>query len=114
MGKGLSRLVQAQYASEEIHGLNLHKGMDKKTHQQFMDDMMLMGHPSVHEARAFKRGLKLFAKDLGLVVNIDKSQVFFLNTTSIVQRNIVRTMGFAKVFLRPQNVLHSCYSACPK
>ena len=37
--------------------------------------MMLMGHP---------------------LVNADKLQVFFLNTTPIVHRNIVRNLGFTK------------------
>ena len=57
---------------------------------------MLMGHPLVQEAQALKRTLKIFTKDLGLTVNADKSQVFFLNTTPIVHRNIVRNLGFTK------------------
>ena len=79
-----------------IRGLSLHEGMEKQTHQQFMDDTMLMGHPSVQEARAFKRSLTLFSKASGLAVNAAKYQVFFLNTTPITQTNIVRIWGFTK------------------
>ena len=51
----------------------LDEGMEKQTHQQFMDDTMLMGHPSVQEARAFKKRLRLFIEALGLEFNADKS-----------------------------------------
>ena len=83
MAEGLTRLIQAQTSKGEIRGLNLHRGMDKQTHQQFVDDAMLMGHPSVQEARDFKRCLTLFAKALGLEVNPEKSQVFFFNTPRV-------------------------------
>ena len=47
--------------------------MDPQTHQQFVDDTMLMGHPSVQEAQSFKKSLNLFAKASGLEVNPNKS-----------------------------------------
>ena len=70
--------------------------MDPQTHQQFFDDTMLMGHPSVQEARSFKKFLSLFAKASDLAVNPAKSQVFFLNTSPATQRNILYILGFAK------------------
>ena len=57
---------------------------------------MLMGHPSVQEARAFKSSLYLFAKASGLAVNAEKYQVFFFNTPIVTQRNIGRISGFPK------------------
>ena len=75
-------------------GLTLHEDMEKQTHQQFVDDTMLMGHPLVQEASAFKKSLTLFAKPYRLAVNAEKSQVFFLNMAPILQRNIVRILGF--------------------
>ena len=57
---------------------------------------MLMGHPSVQEARSFKKGLDLFAQASGLVVNPNKSQVFFVNTPPTTQRNILRVLGFSR------------------
>ena len=66
MAEGLRNLFNVQSSRGEIHGINLHEGMDKQTHQQFMDDMMLMGHPSVQEAQAFKKILMIFARALGI------------------------------------------------
>ena len=43
--EGLSRLIKAQAGQGRIRGLYFYEGMDKQTHQQFVDDMMLMGHP---------------------------------------------------------------------
>ena len=71
--EGLSKLVQAQAEVGRIRGLVLHEDMEKKTHQQFVDDTMLMGHPSVQEARAFKSIMSLFDKVSSLVVNAEKS-----------------------------------------
>ena len=45
--EGLSRLIKAQAGQGRIRGLSFYKGMEKQTHQQFMDDTMLMGHPLV-------------------------------------------------------------------
>ena len=67
--EGLSNIIQAKEEASRIRGLVLHKYMKKQTHQQFMDDTMLMGHPSIQEARAFKSSLSLFAKASSLAVN---------------------------------------------
>ena len=57
---------------------------------------MLIRHPSVQEVRSFKKCLTLFARASGLVVNPNKSQIFFMNTDIITQRNIIRILGFSK------------------
>ena len=96
MVEGLSRLLQSKAECGELHGIRLIDSMDAQTHQQFVDDTMLMEHPSVQEARSFKSCLNLFAKAFGLVVNQAKSQVFFLNTAPASQRNILHILGFSK------------------
>ena len=68
---------------------------------------MLMGHPSVQEAHSFKKILNLFARASGLVVNTKNLRSFFMNTTPIVQRNIVRILGFS------QGVMPSKYLGVP-
>ena len=83
MVEGLSHLLQSKAKSGELRGIHLMDTMDAQTHQQFIDDTMLMGHPSVQEARSFKKCLTLFTKALGLVVNPNKSQIFFMNTDRI-------------------------------
>ena len=75
-------------------GINLHDGSDKKTHQHFVHNMMLMGHPSVKVTEGFKKCLSIFSKASGLEVNNEKYQVLFFNTPWISQRNILRILGF--------------------
>ena len=96
MAVGLNRLIQTQVESGELKGLRFHDGMDPQTHQQFVDDTMLKGHPLVQEARSFKKSMTLFAKASGLALNPNKSQVFFLNTTPATQRNIIWILGFSR------------------
>ena len=81
MAEALSRLIVAQVERGEIHGIKAHEGASSQTHQQFVDDTMLMGHPSIQEARSFKKSLDLFVRASGLAFNPNKSEVFFVNTT---------------------------------
>ena len=50
MAEGLSRLIAAQVDRGTICGVKAHEGASSQTHQQFVDDTMLMGHASVQEA----------------------------------------------------------------
>ena len=50
VAEGLSRLIHAQAGLGRIRGISFCEGMGKQTHQQFVDDTMLMGNPSVQEA----------------------------------------------------------------
>ena len=47
--EGLSWIIKDQAGTGELRGLRIHEGMDPRTHHQFVDDTMLMGHPSVQE-----------------------------------------------------------------
>ena len=51
------------------------------THQQFVDDTMLMGTPTVKEARTFNKVLSTFLDALGMEINLTKSKLFFFNTS---------------------------------
>ena len=96
MAECLSSLIMSQTERGELKGLKFHDGMTPQTHQQFVNDTMLMGHPSIQEAQSFKKILNLFAKALGLDVDPNKSQVLFVNTALATQRNILRILGFLK------------------
>ena len=82
------------HINHEIQWLLIHPRMDRKTYQQFMDDTMLMGHPSIQEARNIKTFLTNFGKALGLEVNEKKSHVFFFKSLRIIRRNICQILGF--------------------
>ena len=54
MAEGLGRALKARRQEGKLIGLNLHEGMQAQTHQQFVDDTMLMGMALVREAKAIK------------------------------------------------------------
>eukprot|EP00253_Pinus_taeda_P020881 PITA_20881 len=93
MAKGLSRLIHHAISSKTIKGIALH-GLPPSSHQQFVDDTMLFGHPSSAEAKSFKALLELFSEASGTSINASKSQLFFFNTPIPTQRNIARILGF--------------------
>ena len=73
MVEGLICLIQNQDRNGYLRGIKIRASMDPQTHQKFVDDTMLMGHPLVQEAHNFKNSLYLFAMASGLVVNPNKS-----------------------------------------
>lgn len=94
MAEGLGHTIQAQHQNQSIRGIKLYQDLAAQTHQQFVDDTMLMGHASVQEARSLKAILDLFSWASGLDINEAKSQIFFFNTPVITQRNILRILGY--------------------
>ena len=56
----------------------VHPRADRKTHQQFVDDTMLMGHPYVQEAKTLKEFLINFGKASGLEANDKKIPGLFI------------------------------------
>eukprot|EP00253_Pinus_taeda_P019493 PITA_19493 len=93
MAEGLSCLLSSAISSLALKGISLH-GHNPLSHQQFVDDTMLFGHPSSQEAKVFKYLLSLFSEASGTSINASKSQIFFFNTQVTTQRNIARTLGF--------------------
>lgn len=61
MAEGLSRLLKAAIASNKLKGISIH-GLNPLSHQQFVDDTMLFGHPSSKEASMFKSLLSLYSE----------------------------------------------------
>ena len=68
--------------------------MDPQTHQQFLDDNMLMGPSSFHEAMGIKEFLNIFLQSSGLEINKEKSQTYFFNTPKITKRNVLEILDF--------------------
>ena len=56
----LGRTLKAHQTKGEIRGLGPHEGMTPQTHQQFVDETMLMGVAIVREAKAIKNTLDTF------------------------------------------------------
>jgi len=93
MAEGLSGLLHSAISSHTLKGISLH-GLPPISHQQFVDDNMLFGHPSAQEASAFKSLLNLFSEASGTTINASKSQLFFFHTPTLTQRNVARILGF--------------------
>ena len=84
-----------------------HEGMQVQTHQQFVDDTMLMGLASVREAKGIKCMLEAFKRASGLEVNKGKSQIFYFNTPPNIHGHITRILEF------PEGSFPSKYLGAP-
>ena len=54
LAEGLERALKAKSQEGKISGPRPYEGMQAQTHQQFVDDTLLMGMTSVREAKAIK------------------------------------------------------------
>lgn len=80
MMEGLGRAIKMANDKGRIQGIRLTLDGEVNTHQQFVDDTMLQGIPTVRKARAIKEILDNFAMAVGTEVSPKKSKVFFFNT----------------------------------
>eukprot|EP00253_Pinus_taeda_P018385 PITA_18385 len=94
--EGLSRLIRQAKEEGKIKGLQPLPSIPATTHQQFVDDTMLHGSPTVKEAQGYKNILKLFSEASGMDINLSKSTIFFFNMNVAVQRNLSRILGFRR------------------
>lgn len=92
--KGLGHYLKAAMLNEEINGVKLSRHIEPITHQQFADDKMLMGQPTIHEALAAKRIFDDFKAAFKTSIKLTKSQVFFFNMHDRIQAHLARVMGF--------------------
>ena len=94
--EGLGRMLKNTCTENKLRGICLHADVEPKTHQQFVDDMMLMGPSTIQEARGLKEGSDIFLEASGLKINKDESQVYFFNTPKITKRNILIILEFSE------------------
>ena len=94
VAEGLGRLIKGKILAGRLKGLHLHEGSEVQSHQQFVDDTLLMAHSAVQEATELKAILQQFALASGMEVNPRKSIIYFFNTPHVTQRNITRILGF--------------------
>ena len=96
--EGLGKAIKSAKEGK-IQGLKLTLNGDALTHQQFVDDTMLQGTPTIKEAKDFKQILNDFAMATGIEVSLTKSKIFFFNTDIAIQRNISKILGFQRDML---------------
>lgn len=78
MMEGLGRAIKMANAKGRIQGIKLTTDGEANTHQQFVDETMLQGIPTVKEAKAIKSILNDFAMEAGTEVSLNKSNFFSL------------------------------------
>ena len=96
MMEGLGRLLKAKSQNHQLKGLSPHPSLEPQTHQQFVDDTMLMGNSSVQEAKTLKTSLNTFLLASGLDINKEKSHIYFFNTCQITKQNILCILEFTE------------------
>lgn len=92
--EGLSRIIAKRKAEGSIKGLQPIRSIPATTHQQFVDDTMLHGTPTVKEALAFRNILDVFSQASGMEINFSKSTIFFFNTNQAIQSHLACLLGF--------------------
>lgn len=92
LGRSLTKAKQ----QNQLKGIKPVHQVPTITHQQFVDDTMLMGAPTVQEARTISKVLKTFSEASGMEINLTKSKFFFFNTSIPVQRNLSRILNIQK------------------
>ena len=98
MADGLGRSISAAKDVNSIKGLCGTPDGASHSHQQFVDDTMLMGYPSVQEASRFRKCLDQFCNASGLEVNAQKSQVFSLIILVLLSEILFVSLVSLKVF----------------
>eukprot|EP00253_Pinus_taeda_P008343 PITA_08343 len=93
MVEGLGRSITSARIHQQLRGLSFNNS-PAYSHQQFVDDNMLFGHPLVKEARLLKSILSIFSNASSALINRVKSQIFFFNTPVTTQKSIGRILGF--------------------
>eukprot|EP00253_Pinus_taeda_P014645 PITA_14645 len=94
--EGLGRFIKQERTENRLKGLQIWGNNLPLTHQQFVDDIMLFGEPTVREVRHLRRILDLFAEASGLEINKDKSCIFIFNTIDQVKSHLIRILGFKR------------------
>eukprot|EP00253_Pinus_taeda_P015937 PITA_15937 len=92
--EGLGRYLKKERVTDNIKGLRLWGNELPITHQQFVDDIMLFGEPTIREVRNMKKVLDLFAEASGMEINKEKSCTFIFNTMETVKSHLTRMLGF--------------------
>lgn len=89
LGRNIKKLVDQR----SLVGLTPSSSLLTCSHQQFVDDTILMGRSTVAEAKTLKKILNLYESASGQVVNRAKSSIFFLNTPEHRQFKLAQILG---------------------
>jgi hypothetical protein len=96
MMEGLNQSIKSATAEGELKGIKTFENYPTSTHQQFVDDTLLHGTPTVNEVKTYKRILEDFGEASRAEMNHSKSMIYFFNTNPAIQRNLANIPGFER------------------
>jgi len=96
MAEGLGRYLKAMVLEGSLKGIPLHNLHPTPSHSQFFDDTPLMNTPTVREATKLNSILSDFMEASGMLLNLEKSKLYFFNTLVSVQNHLSRLLGICK------------------
>lgn len=94
LAKVLGRTIKVAIHSKKLTGISLHDMEDPLSHNQFVDDNMIVRTPIVREITILHQILDVFSAASGTAINEEKYQLFLFNTPQRVQHNISRILSF--------------------
>jgi hypothetical protein len=99
MAEGLRRYLKAVVLEGTLEGLPIHNLNPVPSHSQFVDDTLLMNTPTAREAIKLNSILADFTDASGMLLNLEKSKLYFFNTPVSVQDHLSRLLGIEKCTL---------------
>lgn len=94
--EGSGQFMKQNMREGHLKGLVISPQTNPLSYLQFVDDALLLGKPTVQEARAIKKTLDVFLSTSGMKLKIDKSIILFFNTPNIIQQRITKILGFQR------------------
>eukprot|EP01018_Ginkgo_biloba_P014488 Gb_16744 [translate_table: standard] len=96
VAEALGRMLEDKAGKGLIEGAEVTSGCKRISHAQFVDNTILMGTPTMKNAKAFKDAIELFLLASGGSVNKSKSYIYMLNSSVRLHSKICRQWGFQR------------------
>ena len=94
LAKCLGRFVDNMVLKGEFLDLNTSSSILVCSHQQFVDNSIVMGEASVKNARNIKKALVDYGNATGQIINWNKSMIYFMNVSIERQMKIKNIIGY--------------------
>jgi hypothetical protein len=88
LAEGPEHYLKALVEEDSLKFPPLHNIQPTPSHNQFVDDTLLMNTPIAQEATKLNSILTNFTEASGMALNLDKSQLYFFNTPMAIQNHI--------------------------
>ncbi|XP_059068591.1 uncharacterized protein LOC131859080 [Cryptomeria japonica] len=93
MAECLGRYIRKLVEKGEFCGLKPSSADQVCSHQQFVDDSIIMGKASVQDSGSLNKALDSYGIAIGQLINWSKSFVYFINTLERRQIKISKILG---------------------